>query len=84
MTMEIDMLSPVPRYRQVAAIVLEEIRAGRWEPMTPAPSRSALASRFGVDAKTIGRAHGRLAALGYLAPVPGIGMVVRPREQWRN
>lgn len=75
-------LTSVPRYRQIAARVEAEIRAGVWAPGTPAPSKNALVQRYGVAGETARKAQALLADLGYLVSVPGVGMVVTPREQW--
>lgn len=81
---QLDELSPVAFSVQAAAIVQAEIRDGAYRPFTPVPSRTALAARFGIDAKTAGRAHALLAARGYVAMVPGRGMIVRPRGDWQD
>ena len=82
MSDDLDDLSGVPRYQQVALILEREIRAGTWEPGRPIPSRIQTAQRFGVAQATAGRAHGWLAERGYVVAVPGVGMVVTPRDRW--
>jgi GntR family transcriptional regulator len=83
MTDDLDDLSGVARYVQVAKIIEAEIRAGTWQTGKPAPSRVQLAERFGVARETAARAHAYLAQRGYLVTVPGVGMVVTPRERWQ-
>ncbi len=83
MTDDLDDLSGVPRYLQVARIIEAEIRAGTWPAGSPAPSRVTLAERFGVAKETAARAHAWLAQHGYVVAVPGVGMVVTPRERWQ-
>lgn len=83
MTDDLDDLSGVPRYLQVARIIEAEIRAGTWPKGSPAPSRVTLAGRFGVAKETAARAHAWLAQHGYVVAVPGVGMVVTPRERWQ-
>lgn len=83
MTDDLDDLSGVPRYLQVARIIEAEIRAGTWQAGSPAPSRVTLADRFGVAKETAARAHAWLAQHGYVVAVPGVGMVVTPRERWQ-
>lgn len=78
----IDDLSGLPRYVQVARIVESEIRSGKWQPGKPAPSRQQLADRFGIARETAARAHRVLTEHGYLVSVPGIGMVITPRDRW--
>jgi GntR family transcriptional regulator len=81
---DLDDLSGVARYLQVALILEREIRAGTWEAGTPVPSRIQLTQRFGVAQATAARAHAWLAERGYVVAVPGVGMVVTPRERWPN
>jgi GntR family transcriptional regulator len=79
---DLDDLSGVPRYLQVARIIETEIRAGQWAPGRPAPSRNQLADRFGIARETAARAHAWLVRAGYLVAVPGVGMVVTPARRW--
>jgi GntR family transcriptional regulator len=79
---DLDDLSGVPRYLQVARIIEAEIRAGTWEPGKPIQSRLALVQRFGIAQATAGRVHAWLTEHGYVVAVPGVGMVVTPRARW--
>jgi GntR family transcriptional regulator len=79
---DLDDLSGVPRYLQVARAVEAEIRSGQWAPGQPVPSRNQLAQRFGIARETAARAHRSLAERGYLVAVPGVGMVVTPADRW--
>jgi DNA-binding GntR family transcriptional regulator len=81
-TVDLDDLSGIPRYLQIARAVESEIRAGLWVPGNPAPSRSDLVERYGVARETAARAHRWLAERGYLIAVAGIGMIVTPPERW--
>ena len=72
-----------PGYLQVAKIIEAEIRVGTWQTGSPAPSRVTLAERFGVAKETAARAHAWLAQRGYVVAVPGVGVVVTPRERWK-
>ena len=82
MSDDLDDLSGVPRYQQVALILEREIRAGTWEPGKPVPSRIQLTQRFGIAQATAAKAHAWLAERGYVVAVPGVGMVVTPPERW--
>ena len=84
MTDDLDDLSGMPRYLQVAKIIEAEIRAGIWQTGNATPSRETLAERFGVAKETAARAHAWLAQRGYVVAVPGVGMVVTPRERWKS
>ena len=79
---DLDDLSGVPRYLQVARLIEAEITAGQWPPGAAVPSRNQLAERFGIARETAARAHARLAKAGYLVAVPGVGMVVTPVARW--
>jgi DNA-binding GntR family transcriptional regulator len=79
---DLDDLSGVPRYLQVARVIEAEIRAGQWAPGNAVPSRNQLAERFGVARETAARAHAWLTRAGYLVAVPGVGMVVTPANRW--
>jgi DNA-binding GntR family transcriptional regulator len=79
---DLDDMSGDPRYLQVARILEREIRAGTWPPGKRIASRVGLQQRFGIAQATAGRAHGWLAERGYLAPVPGMGMVVTRPDRW--
>jgi GntR family transcriptional regulator len=79
---DLDDLSGIPRYLQVAQVIEAEIRVGQWAPGNAAPSRNQLAQRFGIARETAARAHAWLARAGYLVAVPGVGMVVTPANRW--
>lgn len=79
---ELDMYAGVPLYVQVARIVEREIRDGQWTPGNVVPSRTQLAQRFNVATETARHAMKYLAERGYLASVPGLGMVVTPADRW--
>ncbi len=79
---DLDDLSGIPRYLQIARAIESEIRAGRWEPGKPVPSRNDLAERYGVARETAARAHRWLTERGYMVAVAGIGMVVTPPDRW--
>jgi GntR family transcriptional regulator len=78
----LDDLSGVPRYLQIARVLESEIRDGTWPVGRPVASRHQIAQTFGVAVETSARAHRWLAERGYLATVPGVGMVVTPADRW--
>jgi len=80
---QLDDLSGVPRYLQVARVIESEIRSGTWEAGKPVPSRNQLSQRFEVAQMTAAKAHSWLADRGYVVAVPGVGMVVTPLDHWR-
>lgn len=79
---DLDDLSGVPRYLQIARRLESEIRSGQWAPGHPVPSRNQIAQTYGVARETAAHAHAWLADAGYLASVPGVGMVVTPADRW--
>ena len=79
---ELNDMSGVPRYLQIAHAVEAEIRDGTWAPGSAAPSRNDLAERYGVARETAAHAHRWLAERGYLVSVAGVGMVVTPADRW--
>jgi DNA-binding GntR family transcriptional regulator len=79
---ELDLYSGVSFYVQVARIIEAEIRAGTWTVGSVVPSRTQLAQRFNVATETARHAMRYLAERGYLASVPGLGMVVTPADRW--
>ena len=84
MARELDDLSGIPRYLQVARVIESEIRAGTWKVGNPIPSRKTLAEDFGIAQMTAAKAHAWLAERGYVVAVPGVGMVVTPSDRWRQ
>lgn len=83
MSGELDDLSGIPRYLQVAHVIESEIQSGTWEIGQPIQSQVQLSQRFGIAKATASRSHAWLAERGYVASVPGVGMVVTPRARWR-
>jgi DNA-binding GntR family transcriptional regulator len=77
--MEYDPLAPVPRYRQIAAILRERIESGELEPDRPIPSETQIQQEFGVARETARRAVALLRDEGYVVTVPGMGTYVRRR-----
>jgi GntR family transcriptional regulator len=79
---DLDDLSGVPRYLQIARAVEGEIRSGALEAGKSAPSRKVLAERYGVARETAAHAHRWLAERGYIVAVAGVGMVITPPGHW--
>lgn len=71
---EIDRVSPVPPWRQIAAVLREEIEAGVYSPEGPAlPSVRRLAQEWDVAPRTANKALKLLAAESLIYPVNGLG-----------
>ena len=74
--MEYDPLAPVPRYRQIAAILGGRIERGELEPNRPIPSEVAIEQEFGVARATARKAVAVLREQGLVVTVPGMGSYV--------
>ena len=80
--MEYDPLAPVPRYRQIAAILRERIESGELEPDRPIPSEVQIQQEFGVARETARHAVALLRDEGRVVTVPGMGTYVKaPRQR---
>ncbi|MGW2543673.1 winged helix-turn-helix domain-containing protein [Kitasatospora sp. NPDC001574] len=71
----------VPPYREAAADLAHEIRAGRYDAGEPFPSESALSERFGMATMTIRRALEVLRDDGLITTRWGRGSAVVPSDQ---
>jgi GntR family transcriptional regulator len=81
MIMEYDPLAPVPRYRQIAAILRGRIESGELEPDRPIPSETQIQQDFGVARETARRAVALLRDEGYVVTVPGMGTYVVKKDR---
>lgn len=71
----------LPRSRQIAADIVEEIRSGKLKPGAYIPSVRALAKRHVISTATASRVHEHVRASGLIKPVSGLGnVVVAPTE----
>ncbi|MEP7023746.1 MAG: GntR family transcriptional regulator [Actinomycetota bacterium] len=75
--MTYDPLAPIPRYRQIAAIIAGRIERGELEPNRPIPSEVQLEQEFGVARATARKAVAVLREQGLVVTVPGLGTYVR-------
>ena len=73
---DIDPRRSAPIYVQLAAILREQIRAGRIEPDTALPSKRELQERYHVSPGTSERAFKILRDEGLVRTVPGRGVFV--------
>jgi GntR family transcriptional regulator len=76
----IDEVSPIPRYRQVAALIRARIESGELQPGQPIPSQNTLMQRYGVARMTAHKALGVLVDEGLVVVVPGVGALVARRK----
>ncbi|WP_330174515.1 GntR family transcriptional regulator [Streptomyces sp. NBC_01498] len=73
---EIDHESPTPVYRQIAALIVQEIESGALPVNRKIPSESALTQRFGVARETARNAVKHLREAGWVFTVPQRGTYV--------
>lgn len=69
-----------PLYRQVKDFIIQQIRAGVWEPESRIPSEHEMVSTMGVSRMTAHRALRELTEEGYLLRVQGVGTFVAQRK----
>lgn len=72
----IDFASDVPRWRQVADVILARIADGTYEPGTRVPSVIQLQAEFGIAQATGQKVLSRLREDGTIYTVPGLGSFV--------
>jgi len=77
--MDYDPLAPIPRYRQIAAILRARIESGELQPERPIPSEAQIEQEFGVARATARHAVAVLRDDGLVVTVPGMGTYVRRR-----
>lgn len=75
----VDHGSPVPAYRQLAAILRDRIKAGEWK-QGPLPSVRQLQHDYGIGRDTVLRALGELADEDLIFSVPARGYYVKSRR----
>ena len=68
--------TPVPPYRQLAAIIRGQIESGDLAPGQQLPSALRLASTYQVAVPTVRKALGVLKDEGLITGVPGYGVFV--------
>jgi DNA-binding GntR family transcriptional regulator len=74
---EIDKDSPVPPYRQVAAILRAQIEAGELPPGRRLPSIASLVQAYGIARTTAAKALRVLIDEGLAEVSPGMGTYVK-------
>jgi len=72
--------TPVPPYRQLAAIIRGQIESGELAPGQQLPSVIALAAEYQVSTPTVKKALGLLKAEGLVTGVAGYGTFVAEKR----
>lgn len=62
----LDRASAIPAWQQIANAVIEAVRAGRMAPGTALPGTREMATRIGVNRKTVQQSYDELVAQGWL------------------
>ena len=68
--------APAPIYQRVKQAIVNQIRAGHWQPHQRVPSESELVAELGVSRMTINRALRELTSEGFLIRMQGVGTFV--------
>jgi len=79
----IDRKSPVPYYRQVREILLNELRSGRIRSGQPIPDERSLSKKLRLSRMTVRKAIVGLADEGVFERVRGRGTFVKERSEWK-
>ncbi|MFI6485574.1 GntR family transcriptional regulator [Nonomuraea sp. NPDC050663] len=78
----VDRFDPTPIYRQLAELVIADIRAGKLQVRDQIPSESQMVQEHGVARDTARQAVEYLRGQGWVFTLPQRGTFVSPREQW--
>ena len=73
--------SPIPLYRQLADILLAQVRSGEYPPNARIPSENSLASRYGIGRPTARQATEMLVRKRILVRRRGSGTFVRRQQK---
>lgn len=68
----------VPRWRQLADLIISRIESGEYQPRQPIPSEHALVQETGLSRSTVQKAIRALRDEGRVYSVHGLGTFVRP------
>jgi len=79
----VDHGSDVPPYRQLAAILRDQITSGELAPRSPLPSITRLQQEHGLAKGTVRKAIQVLVEEGYVRVEPGWGTFVTPEDRRR-
>lgn len=70
----------MPRWRQIADVVIKRIEDGTYPPRSRVPSVVQLQGEFGVAAATAQKVLSRLREAGLIYTEPGLGSFVAKRD----
>jgi GntR family transcriptional regulator len=76
---DLDFDGAEPLYRQLAAVLREQIRSGELAPNRPIPSKTHLRQLYGVSDSTVKAAIALLREEDLIVGVTGKGIFVRQR-----
>lgn len=72
-----------PLYRQLAAMIRDQILSGEIGPGRRVPSQEELVQQHGISVRTVDSAMKILKAEGLVEQEPGKGLYVLPRDRWQ-
>ncbi|MBA2892108.1 winged helix-turn-helix domain-containing protein [Nonomuraea soli] len=78
----VDRFDPTPIYRQLAELVIADIRAGKLQPRDRIPSESQMVQEHGVARDTARQAVQYLREQGWAFTLPQRGTFVAAFEEW--
>lgn len=79
---DLDPLSSTSLYEQVAQILIERIRSGRYEPGRPIPSETTLMQELEISRPTARRAVAYLRERGWVFTIPKRASYVTAPDNW--
>jgi GntR family transcriptional regulator len=80
MSRTIDPYDAIPKYHQLASILLQKIEDGDWAPLSPIPSERQMETLYNISRTTIREAIANLIRQGYLYREHGKGTFVSPKK----
>ena len=66
-----------PPYAALAALLIQDIRDGKYKPSSTLPTEKELSERYGVSRQTVRQALRSVRDLGLISSHAGIGTIVR-------
>ena len=80
----LDKTTPVPLYYQLKALILDEIRSGRYETDSLIPTEMELSAQFDISRTTVRQAITELVQEGWLYRVKSKGTFIAPKKMTQD
>ena len=81
---QLDKTVPVPLYFQLKALILEEIRSGKYETDSLIPTEKELSEQFDISRTTVRQAVTELVQEGWLYRVKSKGTFIAPKKMTQD